>query len=268
MTLKAAATIIFTSLLLLPFRANADSFAHLIEPYFHELPPMSLEVCSSKTSTALVKFSPLTGVEIYSVQDLGGVLCAEVYDEQIYRGTLRLLPDKMVATWSSFAGTSIQYDLSNSAQAQEVASTHTVRSMALSALLHFEEEKLPPAVLPNASCTYLPNGCSAPLQYCGQILIRRDCDQHDWCYQCGSVFGFTRLDCDIQFYNNIVGTTGNYECASAFYWGVRLLGWLFYQDPHAAHNRLHYWGDIYPLGIEMNACAGTQYERMCTTYLF
>ena len=253
--------------ILAPFILQAAIVDHL-EPFVLNLPEETLTICGYEAIVEALVFTPDSATEIYSAKAANGDLCAEVYVGAFYRGTLWLDRGSGTAKWSSSSGESTSYDMSSHDAAQIVAA-HTPLSVALSAMLHLEDEKPDPKLYEKSSCSYRPNGCTASPQDCGGISIRSACDNHDWCYQCGWSQGRTRSDCDIEFFQEIYQlTSGNGDCASAYYWGVRVLGWLFFQDPNAPVNRLHYWGDVYALGISMNACSGTQYERMCTTYIY
>lgn len=258
----------WTILLICPLAppAGAHDFGAKVAPYFAELATQGNWICGLDGVEESLLFSPPTGTTIYVAEEMTSeIICAEVYEGMSYKGTLWLSPQKEVARWSSVSGQVTVYDLSVSTTAQQVASSHDLRSMAVSALLHWEEEKVIIPV-PNAACEAQPNGCSVPINHCNGISIAYACDRHDRCYQCGWESGKTRADCDLEFFYDIYATTGDGACANTFYWGVRLAGWLFFREDSV--NRLHYWGDVYALGISMNACSGTQYERMCTTYLF
>lgn len=110
------------------------------------------------------------------------------------------------------------------------------------------------------------NGCSGWLtpQYCAGTAIGPACNDHDACYQCGAFCeGRTRLECDQQFRQAILSRTGSSWCANVYYWGVRVGGWPFYEDPNA---RFPMHPDVYSLGIEISACEGT-YAHLCTHYV-
>jgi hypothetical protein len=172
-----------------------------------------------------------------------------------------------------------------------ILSEHTTRSVALSALLlwedHLYEQHLgeegalltpglgpaAPELLPRTewqvctACTAYPNGCSPNWivpQSCAGTSIVGPCDNHDACYQCGAVCsGTTRAQCDAQLRSAIQAVTGSSFCATAYWVGVRLLGWMFYQNPYL---RPAFGPDVYYVGIELTACEG-QYAHMCTIYV-
>ncbi len=202
-------------------------------------------------------------------------------------------------TWEVFgsptlAGTSKRFDYRAASlpeSAQSLVAKHDVRSVAIAALLLWEEtideaqsvrldslfvpEVLQRGTNPNCqtgcidcpACTPTPNGCSPSWitpQSCAGTSIVPACTFHDSCYQCGSVCeGRGRQWCDQQLRNDIRATTGSWWCASVYYWGVRLLGWTAYQDP-TQHPNLG--PDAYSLGIQISACEG-QYAHMCTVFV-
>lgn len=165
----------------------------------------------------------------------------------------------------------------------EILDDHNVYSITLSALLLWEEE-LAARSTPNPlfdrkvfdfnktevevcdDCTAEPNGCSPGWiipDSCAGSSITIPCNDHDICYQCfGPCHGTTRLECDRGLHDDILETTGSSLCANIYYYGVRMLGWVFYNDPREREN---YGPDVYSLGIEISACSG-QYAHMCTTF--
>jgi len=164
---------------------------------------------------------------------------------------------------------------------------HSVRSVALSALMLWEEEAGSSELslvqmTPSASepllqqrglvpvcdeCSADVNGCSPGWvipDSCAGSSIRTPCDQHDACYQCGAICsGTSRSECDSRFRQAVYQATGNWWCASIYYWGVRGLGWIFYQDPN---QRADLGPDVYYIGIELSACEG-EYSHLCTHYV-
>ena len=211
------------------------------------------------------------GVIVTAVQQPNGNITAFVRTEAKgpVRGSLHLDIGNHNALWTGQpAGghfSARYYDLS-APDRQKVLRDHTLRSAALSALLHYEDEqdklKRSSATSVTAqSCQPVPNGCSNWPDACGGISTRAACDAHDACYQCA--LG-TRRECDRRLFDDVVALThGDYACASTYYVGVRLLGWLVYQDPTL---RPYLGPDMYSLGLTLNACEG--YEYLCTTYVF
>ena len=248
----------------------ASQASDVFDPYFTRLKPNETSICGLSRVTAATLFTPRDEIEIYTASDAAGRLCAEVYSGLFYRGTLRMEASRKSAVWSSSDGTRTIYDMTVSEQARDVAARHSLRSLSLSALLHWEAEESAGATVIEkvTGCWANSDACTSSADHCAGTSIVLACQNHDWCYQCGYTQGLTRADCDVQLFDDIYALTGNGNCASAYYWGVRALGFLFFQDPNYPINRLHYWGDVYSLGISMNACSGTQYERMCTTYYF
>lgn len=238
------------------------------------LRPQISFAASSEQSRA--DFSFYQGVVVTAVQHGNGDLSAFVRTsmEKGVQGSLHLDRRAWNATWvgqsAAGAGAIRHYDLS-SPDRRRVVAAHTLQSVALSALLHYEDQqrsstralpgKASIAAATDGSCTPVSDGCSNWFDECGGISTRPACEAHDACYQCA--LG-TRRECDRQLYNDVVSlTNGDYACAAAYYLGVRLIGWMVYQDP----NLRPYMGpDVYSLGISLNACEG--YEYLCTTYLF
>jgi hypothetical protein len=229
---------------------------------------------SSEQSRADFGFYP--GVVVTAVQHGNGDLSAFVRTSagNGIQGSLHLDRRGRSATWvgqsAAGAGAFRHYDLS-SPDRRRVLAAHTLQSVALSALLHYEDQQRDSArasamtssiaSVSGNSCTPVSDGCSNWFDECGGISTRPACEAHDACYQCA--LG-TRRECDRQLYNDVVTLThGDYACAAAYYLGVRLIGWMVYQDPTL---RPYLGPDMYSLGISLNACEG--YEYLCTTYLF
>jgi hypothetical protein len=160
-------------------------------------------------------------------------------------------------------------------QVEARVAEHNVRSVTLAALWLWEDYEAEQSTSPVPEqttpicpgCGAEPNGCSPAWitpQSCGGHSLAPACIVHDICYQCGNFcWGHTRAQCDAQFRQRIQQITGNAFCAWTYWGGVRLIGWLFYQDPSL---RPSMGGDAYSLGITLNACPPNQ-QHLCTTYV-
>ena len=232
---------------------------------------LAAPVTASANSEGVAResFAFYGGVVVSAVQHADGNIMATVRATQKgpALGSLHLDLRTLSAVWSgrTAAGNldARFYDLS-SPERQRVLRSHTLRSAALSALLHYEDQQgavIPASRLSAQSCQPVTDGCSNWFDECGGISTRAACEAHYACYQCA--LG-TRRECDRALFDDIVSLThGDYACASAYYLGVRMIGWLVYQDPTL---RPYLGPDMYSLGIELNACEG--YEYLCTTYVF
>ena len=228
-----------------------------------------LTASAGSDDVARESFAFYGGIVVSAVQHANGNITATVRatTKGPALGSLHLDLRKHSAVWSGQTAAGQLdarfYDLS-SPERQRVLRSHTLRSAALSALLHYEEQQggfRRSARLSAQSCQPTTDGCSNWFDECGGISTRAACEAHDACYQCA--LG-TRRECDRRLFDDVVSLThGDYACASAYYLGVRMLGWLVYQDPTL---RPYLGPDMYSLGIELNACEG--YEYLCTTYLF
>jgi hypothetical protein len=238
------------------------------------LRPQDSFAASPEQSRADFSFYP--GVVVTAIQHGNGDLSSFVRTPagKAVQGSLHLDRRRRSATWvgqsAAGAGALRHYDLS-SPDRRRVLAAHTLQSVALSALLHYEDQqrastralagKASIATATGGSCTPVTDGCSNWFDECGGISTRPACEAHDACYQCA--LG-TRRECDRQLYNDVVTlTNGDHACAAAYYLGVRLIGWMVYQDPNL---RPYLGPDMYSLGISLTACDG--YEYLCTTYLF
>jgi len=215
------------------------------------------------------------GLTVTARQDADRNIRAEIrYAGHPVLASLHLRVADRYAIWStqSLNGritTLRYYDFAEDAFLERLLESHTVQSAALSALLLWEDAL--PTVGPDdltmvrrQGCVAQPNGCTGWFQTCAGVNIRPACDAHDECYQCGAINdGLSREDCDNQFRQDILDLGGSTFCANVYYWGVRGLGWLFYQDPNA---RPPMGPDVYYLGIEINACPDG-YKQLCTTYV-
>lgn len=172
------------------------------------------------------------------------------------------------------------FDYRNRTEAPNLESilrAHTVKSVALSALLLWEdhvaacngEAACGPLGRACPGCTLRPNGCTGSWLLPGEcgtgnVSIVTACRAHDDCYQCGMFCaGTTRAQCDARFRQDIEALTNDPDCAWTYYWGVRLFGWLFYRNPLGRIPE----PDVYRLGLFVTACPPGLYH-LCTIYVF
>lgn len=164
-----------------------------------------------------------------------------------------------------YARTEAGDDLSN------LLRMHTAKSVALSALLLWEESRGEDETMGRvygqdcASCAATPNGCSGWSDTCNGRSVQTACNRHDVCYQCGSrCDGSTRPQCDAQFRQEVQAATQSADCAQIYWYGVRFMGWLFMRNPET---RASSQPDVYSLGIALTGCP-SGYTHLCTIYLF
>jgi hypothetical protein len=222
------------------------------------------------------------GLTVTSQHMASGELVASVQgfeaDRLVTRATFRLRPVLGVGEWTVSPNASDPGDLrvyayggDPSFDGAALARRHTARSMALSALLLWEEHVAERTGLAERygdrcpSCRPSENGCSGWFETCNGQPVTDLCHRHDVCYQCGSTCESTsRAQCDAQFRAEVRARTGSTWCGLIYWLGVRGLGWLFYQDPS---QRIDMQPDLYSLGVALSACP-TSYYHLCTIYVF
>lgn len=239
--------------------------------FMMSLPTMAVEEGKLRGGVQEEFFTFYGDTVVRVLEQSNGNINAFVLSAGKVKGSLHLDIQGSTAMWISnraggVSANSRYYDLS-APKPRQVLQSHTLKSAALSALLHWEDEQaqaLPtrsgPSPTVGQDCDPgVPDGCTGWFDECGGISVRAACDAHDICYRCALM---SRRACDNQLYEDVGELSGDWDCASSYYWGVRGLGWMFYQDP----NLRPYMGpDVYALGITINGCEG--YEYLCTTYI-
>ena len=234
-----------------------------------------IERISADTPVEIQKFGFYGDIEVVSAWYLNGDIIAQVQtaSDKKKLGSLHLSIDRKFAFWAGPArkGSAQYFRFYDLEQPERFAvlESHDLRSAALSAFLHWEEYLAQHLRSPRvgehqieSTCESEPDGCTGWFDECGGLDVRPACDNHDRCYRCSLA---SRAECDLLLFDDVVHLTGgDYACASAYYWGVRGLGWMFYQDPNL---RPYMGADVYAFGISLNACpAGMQH--LCTTYYY
>ena len=195
------------------------------------------------------------------------VLAQLTYDLVAKTGELTLFgSNPLAATRESF-----DYKNTGTFDTEGELARQTVKSIALAALLLWEDRQAPflEALTPNYGvdcprCSSIPDGCSGWSQRCNGRSVKESCERHDRCYQCGNqCWGHTRAQCDLNFYQDVTQATNSNGCGFIYWVGVRGFGWLFYRYPDLRADMQH---DVYYLGITLNGCPPGMYY-LCTTYV-
>ena len=213
--------------------------------------------------------------EVVSTRYPNGDITAQVQNSSSKQklGALHLSIDQKSALWvgpaEQGAAQELRYYDLQAPERFAILKAHDLRSAAVSAFLHWEEFSAQRLKSPHllerqveSTCESEPDGCTGWFDECGGLDVRPACDNHDRCYRCALA---SRAECDLRLFDDVVGLTGgDYACASAYYWGVRGLGWLFYEDPSL---RPSMGADVYAFGVSLNACPEGM-QNLCTTYYF
>lgn len=195
------------------------------------------------------------------------VLAQLTYDLVAKTGELALFAsNSLAATRESF-----DYRNTGSFDTEATLARQTVKSIALAALLLWEDRQAPliQQLMPHygeecPGCDPEPNGCSGWTDRCNGRSVKESCERHDACYQCGNqCWGHTRAQCDLNFYQDVTQATNGNGCGFIYWVGVRGFGWLFYRYPGERAQRQ---SDVYALGIALNGCPPGMYY-LCTTYV-